>query len=93
MCIRDRFSHLLNERFVWGGVDIFFDVEKGLICRAQIFTDSLSPAPLQRLAEMLIGCAYRSDALAACCDSLITQFPEQGTELAELRQWLVETIK
>lgn len=87
------FSHLLNERFVWGGVDIFFDVEKGLICRAQIFTDSLSPAPLQHLADMLIGCAYRTDALAACCDSLIAQFPEQGAELAELRQWLVETIK
>lgn len=38
------FSHLLNERFVWGGVDLFFDVEKGTIARAQVFTDSLNPA-------------------------------------------------
>lgn len=87
------FSHLLNERFVWGGVDIFFDVEKGAICRAQIFTDSLSPAPLQRLAEMLVGCTYRSEALANCCDALIVQYPEQAAELTELRQWLLETIK
>jgi lipoate---protein ligase len=42
---------------------------------------------------MLVGCAYRSEALAECCDKLIAQFPEQATELAELRQWLVETIK
>lgn len=87
------FSHLLNERFVWGGVDIFFDVEKGVIERAQIFTDSLNPAPLQQLAESLVGSAYRSEAMASCCDSLTAQFPDQAAELAELRQWLVETIK
>ena len=84
---------MLNERFVWGGVDIFFDVEKGALVRAQIFTDSLDPAPLQALADMLVGCAYRSDALAACCDRLIAAFPQRAAELTELRQWLVETVK
>ncbi|AHY07180.1 lipoate--protein ligase A [Serratia plymuthica] len=87
------FSHLLNERFAWGGVDIFFDVEKGAIDRAQIFTDSLNPAPLQQLAQRLVGCAYRSEAMASCCDSLLAQFPDHAAELAELRQWLAETIK
>ena len=38
------FSHLLDERFTWGGVELHFDVEKGHITRAQVFTDSLNPA-------------------------------------------------
>lgn len=87
------FSHLLNERFVWGGVDLFFDVEKGTIVRAQVFTDSLNPAPLQRLSEALVGCAYRSEPVAACCDRLMADYPQQAAELTELRQWLSETIR
>jgi lipoate-protein ligase A len=42
------FSHLLDERFTWGGVELHFDVEKGHITRTQAFTDSLNPAPLER---------------------------------------------
>ena len=37
------FSHLLDERFSWGGVELHSDVEKGHITRAQVFTDSPRP--------------------------------------------------
>lgn len=87
------FSHLLNTRFVWGGVDIFFDVEHGAISRAQIFTDSLHPAPLQQLAALLVGCGYRSEAVTACCQRVIADYPEQSAELTELAQWLNDVIK
>ncbi|WON78769.1 lipoate--protein ligase A [Serratia sp. UGAL515B_01] len=87
------FSHLLSERFIWGGVDIFFDVDKGKITRAQVFTDSLNPAPLQALAQMLVGCVYRSEWVAACCEPLLLQYPQQAVELNELRLWLWDTIK
>jgi hypothetical protein len=46
------FSHLLDERFTWGGVELHFDVEKGHITRTQVFTDSLNPAPLEALAAL-----------------------------------------
>lgn len=74
-------------------MDLFFDVEKGTIVRAQVFTDSLNPAPLQRLADMLVGCAYRSEPVAACCDRLVAAYPQQAAELTELRQWLSDTIR
>ena len=57
------FSHLLDERFSWGGVELHFDVEKGHITRAQVFTDSLNPAPLEALAGRLQGGLYRADML------------------------------
>lgn len=58
------FSHLLDERFSWGGVELHFDVEKGHVSRAQLFTDSLNPAPLETLVEHLQGCPYRAEYLA-----------------------------
>ncbi|MFP1590691.1 lipoate--protein ligase [Escherichia coli] len=59
------FSHLLDERFSWGGVELHFDVEKGHITRAQVFTDSLNPAPLEALAGRLQGGLYRA---RICCN-------------------------
>ncbi|WP_114193960.1 lipoate--protein ligase A [Edaphovirga cremea] len=87
------FSHSLDERFVWGGVEIFFDVEKGAIGRAKIYTDSLNPEPLETLAELLPGCYYRSDDVAACCEKVIARFPAQQQELRQLQQWLTTVLK
>ncbi|MBL0866917.1 lipoate--protein ligase A [Pectobacterium carotovorum] len=87
------FSHLLDNRFIWGGVELHFDVERGVIVRAQIYTDSLNPAPLEALASALQGTAYRLEALAAACQALITAFPEQQNELQELADWLEQSLR
>lgn len=87
------FSHLLNERFVWGGVDIHFDVEKGAISRAQIFTDSLNPAPLLALADALVGTRYHAQDVALICEKISTQYPAMQAELGELQTWLVRCIR
>ncbi|MFU2318070.1 lipoate--protein ligase A [Rahnella sp. PCH160] len=86
------FSHLLNERFVWGGVDIHFDVEKGTISRAQIFTDSLNPAPLLALADALVGTRYHAQDVALTCQEISAQFPAMQAELDELQTWLIRNI-
>ena len=70
-----------NERFGWGGVELHFDVEKGVIGRAQIFSDSLDPAPLDALAERLVGVPYRPEAMAALLHSLMGDFPAAETTL------------
>ncbi|MEN4905493.1 lipoate--protein ligase [Rahnella bonaserana] len=87
------FSHLLNERFVWGGVDIHFDVEKGSISRAQIFTDSLNPAPLLALADALVGTRYHAQDIGQTCQKIIEQNPMMRAELTELQSWLVRCIQ
>lgn len=87
------FSHLLDERFTWGGLELHFDVEKGHITRTQVFTDSLNPAPLEALAARLQGCLYRSDRLQQQCDTLIADFPEQEAELRELSAWIAKTVR
>ncbi|MBS1205540.1 MAG: lplA [Proteobacteria bacterium] len=87
------FSHLLDERFTWGGVELHFDVEKGHITRTQVFTDSLNPAPLEALAARLQGCLYRADMLAQECDTLRVDFPDQEQELRELSAWIVKAMR
>lgn len=87
------FTHLLDQRFVWGGVELHFDVEKGFISRTQLFTDSLNPAPLEALAERLQGCQYQSEALKRRCDETAIDFPEQAKELAELGVWMADIVR
>lgn len=87
------FSHQLDERFGWGGVELHFDVEKGIIGRVQIFSDSLEPAPLDALAERLPGIAYRPEAVATLLAGLQADFPAQAAELAELGAWLTAALR
>ena len=87
------FSHQLDERFGWCGVELHFDVEKGVIGRAQIFSDSLDPAPLDALAERLVGLAYRSEAIAALLSQLQADFPAQQAELDEFSRWLLAALR
>lgn len=87
------FSHLLDQRFTWGGIELHFDIEKGHITRTKIFTDSLNPAPLEALAARLQGCLYRSDMLQQLCETLIVDFPEQEMELREVSAWIAQTVR
>ncbi|CAM3544322.1 lipoate--protein ligase [Rouxiella silvae] len=87
------FSHELNERFSWGGVDIHFDVEKGRISRAQLFTDSLNPEPLNHFADRLVGQKYHADDVIVACQASCAQFPDFRDELEQFQHWMVGCIK
>lgn len=87
------FSHLLDHRFTWGGVELHFDVEKGAISRAQVFTDSLIPAPLETLVGRLPGTAYRSEALVRACETVAAEYPDQADTLREVAAWLAEAVR
>lgn len=82
------FSHLLDTRFKWGGIELHFDVERGIITRAQIFTDSLDPAPLEAFAALLTGVRYSSDAVSHILAGLETRYPDRADELQQLNNWL-----
>ncbi|MNP61075.1 Lipoate-protein ligase A [compost metagenome] len=74
-------------------MELHFDVERGVITRAQVFTDSLNPAPLEALAARLQGCLYRAECLQQACDALVADFPEQEKELRELSAWVAKAVR
>ena len=55
-----------------------------MIERAQIFSDSLDPAPLDVLAARLPGTAYRADALDDLLRQWRSEFTARQSELEEL---------
>ncbi|SHG80702.1 lipoate-protein ligase A [Marinomonas polaris DSM 16579] len=87
-----QFTHTLDERFKWGGVEIHLDLSNAQITAAQTFTDSLFPDPIELLAEKLVGVTYRPDAIAACIDSVIENFPDHKNDLEEMKEWLVKAV-
>ncbi len=87
------FTHLLDERFTWGGVDIHVDVSKGVITDCLIYTDSLQPSALEALAQALKGCLYSAPAIGEVMTRVAKAFPDFQTELNELAQWLQSAVK
>ncbi|MEP0072735.1 MAG: lipoate--protein ligase [Marinomonas sp.] len=86
------FTHQLDERFQWGGVELHLNLQKAIISAAQTYTDSLFPDPIEALAERLIGVTYVPDAIAKCVDELIKDYPDHKANLEEIEAWLVEAI-
>ncbi|MEN3931460.1 lipoate--protein ligase [Microvirga sp. W0021] len=87
------FSHLMDTRFPWAGIELHFDVDRGgEISRAQIFTDSMNPTPLEGLAEMLPGTVYRPDAMQEKLAQWQAGYPDMP-ELADVSSWIVQEIR
>ena len=74
-------------------MELHFDVEKGSIVRAQIFSDTLDPAPFDRLAQLLVSCPYRSDAIASCLQGWQGEFPASREALSEFADWLLAALR
>ncbi|WP_237386588.1 lipoate--protein ligase A [Xenorhabdus sp. Sc-CR9] len=87
------FSHTLDTRFGWGGIELHIDVEQGAISRCQMFTDSLEPAPFELLAEKLIGVLYQSEAVGNIIQQLSEQYPPLAVELQQVYKWIIRELK
>ncbi|RCX06724.1 lipoate--protein ligase [Marinomonas foliarum] len=87
-----QFTHTLDERFKWGGVEIHLDLSNAKITAAQTFTDSLFPDPIELLAEKLVGVIYRPDAIADCVDLVIESYLDHRADLEEMKEWLVKAV-
>ncbi|CDL79129.1 lipoate--protein ligase A [Xenorhabdus cabanillasii] len=87
------FSHTLDTRFLWGGIELHVDIESGIINRCQIFTDSLEPAPFELLAEELIGVLYQPDAVGQVIQRIREQNPLLDMELQQFAHWVVNELK
>lgn len=99
------FTHSLDERFSWGGVELLLDVEKGVIKHASIYTDALDPQPLEQLADSLTGVAYQPEPLLQHITALSKQTALSGktapstttapqpNPLQELGLWLAQQLR
>lgn len=59
-----KFDVDLETRFPWGGVEIGFKLEHGLVREASVFSDAMDEAYIAGLPGILKGCAFTSQQLA-----------------------------
>jgi len=76
------FSHHLEQRFEWGGIDLHLDCEEGMIKDVKIFSDALNVEMIKLLEENLKGVAYERDAIERKLGEL------EGDEVREFGDWL-----
>lgn len=86
------FTHHMEERFEWGGIDIHLDVHRGVVTDAKIFSDALDPAMITALTEALPDIRYRRSDVDAALLAVQDAMPERAAEIAEVRTWLTGMI-
>lgn len=86
------FNHTLEERFEWGSIDLHLNIERGHIQETKIFTDSLDLAPLEELAELLVGRAYTPSTIVECISETRQRYPDSTSRLVELQSWLQHQV-
>lgn len=86
------FTHNMDERFGWGGVDVYLDVERGAIVQATIFSDMLDPYPMEQLAQRLGGLAYNKIAIEPCLAELMSELPQYQAQLEDFQRWFIGQI-
>lgn len=87
-----QFSHHLDERFDWGGVDVHLDVHKGVIRDCVIFSDSLHPELIQELMEHFKAASYSVSGIDKVVSAAQSELPFLKNELSQFREWLKKEI-
>ena len=76
------FDATLETRFAWGGITLELSLKEGLIREAQVYSDAMDEALIEKIAPALIGVRYENAALAQSVKQLDT------LQTDELAAWL-----
>lgn len=83
-----KFTLALTHRFQWGAVDLRFDTHKGIVQKAQLFTDAFHPELAGPIGESFNGRPYRGSELKDALEDTLVSFPWMSIEVKDMVQWL-----
>ncbi len=86
------FTHRLQKRFSWGGVDIHFNVKQAVLEDVMIYTDCLYPEMIRLLQKGLKGQPYNKNVLRQVNASLETVNPDWAPCLKDIHSLLERKI-
>ena len=79
------FTLLVEDRFSWGGVELQFQIESGVIQKTKVYTDAMDETLSDALENILTGCVFRMDALTNALQQA-NILPQQKNDLLSLLQ-------
>jgi lipoate-protein ligase A len=87
-----KFNHQMSERFTWGNIEVYLDVHKAIVEKAQIFSDSLHPEMIELLMASLTNISYTKEAFQAAIKKVILELPMIENYLLEFEDWILKEI-
>ena len=85
-----RFNISISTRFGWGGIEIGFVVNNGIVNKAVVYSDAMDEAFIDMLPEAMEGCAFNSRDIAKSLYDLNVNEGSRAHMLDEIAQWLIE---
>ncbi len=86
------FSHHLETRFEWGGIDIHLDVHRGVIQESKVYSDAMDPEMITLLEGALPGAKYTAPDVEDRIDTVESHIPERTSELGDIRRWIATQV-
>jgi lipoate-protein ligase A len=83
------FDVSFETRFIWGGVEIGFRLQNGIVSEAVVYSDAMDAAYIAGLSEIMTGTRYDSEQLSRRILEAAAEGPENVRAMAEdLADWL-----
>ncbi|MFA6238594.1 MAG: lipoate--protein ligase [Bacteriovorax sp.] len=86
------FNHQMSERFAWGMMDVHLDVQKAIVEKAQIYSDSLHPEMVELLMASLENISYTKNGIQAAISKVKRELPMIEEYLEEFEAWILKEI-
>ena len=86
------FSHRMDEKLTWAWVELYLDVQEGIISEAKLYSDALISDLILEINKILVGCRYKKEELSLSFESLTKTLPEYKSEIKEFSEWLLKNI-
>lgn len=81
------FQYEVSERFVWGQMDVQFQVDSGRITDVAVYSDSLKPEVIQVLPEKLKGIRYNNQVMGDQIRSLHADDEQEEQMFRDIEAW------
>ena len=85
------FDAQISQRFAWGALTLGFQISKGQVTRASVYSDALDSDYIGQIPDLLTGCRFHSADLAgalqtddSCADDLVTPRCQMAADIAAL---------
>lgn len=82
------FTHKMSGRFVWGGMEILFEVKNGLIEGVRIFSDCLDPDLIENMEKSIKARKYEKKSVADELLKVMKNHKFSNEEISSFEEWL-----
>ncbi len=85
-----QFHITINTRFIWGGIEMGFMLEKGIIKKVVVYSDAMDETFIEMLPYVLEGCIFNSRSMAECLCRLDMEDKQRNQMVQDIAQWLLD---